>query len=582
MLRKKVLAIVLAGVLALGITACAPAQTPASQQSAPAQEQSAAPEQQNAAAQNSEGAAAAEAQTPTGAFPGTPEADTVVLDITSEPVNINSMMVSDQISMGILQHAMSGLTRLDANDSPVADVAESWDINEDKTVYTFKLRQDAKWSNGDPVTANDFYYAYMWQLDPTNAAVGAYFIYENVKGAQDFYDGKADASQLGIKVIDDYTLEIEWNRPITDGLFYVSLPTYFPVNQKAFEQIGADQYAMDADKIVTNGPYKITEWVHNDHITLEKNADHFNADNINIPKARLVMINDENARLNVFMAGELDMTNLYSDQIEQIKSQSEGSLRKYFDGGSYFLGFNSKSEHLSNANLRKALALSIDTQSLLDNVIADGSEAADGLVPHVVGGADGKPYAEGRGSLFAYDPQAAKGYLDQALTELNITAADLKPTLSVYESTYSQNQAAYLQQQWKDNLGIDVEIVVLPLKALYEAKMAGDYEMSVEAYGADINDAMAFLQILTTDNANNFLNYSSAEYDKLINDANATADPVERQNLMIQAEKMLIDDMIIGPLYFTCTTYAVSDKLTGLVRSPFQMFSLVNGASISQ
>ncbi len=573
MLRKKIMALVFAGVMVLGLVACAPTQG----QNAGAQQSAASQEQQGETAQDG-----SDAQTsPTGVFPGTPEADTVVIDVTMEPVNVNSMMVADQISMSILQHTMSGLTRLDANDMPIADMAESWEISDDKTVYTFKLRQDGKWSNGDPVTANDFYYPIMWQLDPANGAVGAYFLYENIKGGQEYYDGAADASQVGLKVIDDYTFEIEWARPMTDGLFYLTLPAYMPVNQKAFEEIGADKYAMDADKIVTNGPYRIADWVHDDHIMLEKSEDYYNADQINIPKVRLAMISDSNARLNVFMASELDMTNLYSDQIEQIKSQSEASIHKYFDGGSYFIGFNQKNELLANANLRKALAYAVDMQSLLDNVIADGSEAADGLVPGVIGGVDGKPYAEARGSLFAYDPEAAKGYLEQALSELNMTAENLTLALSVYDSTYQQDQAAYLQQQWKENLGLNVEIRVLPLKALYEAKMAGDFEMSVEAFGADVNDAMAFLQIFTTGNANNYLNYANPQFDQLIEQAKVETDAAARQDMMIQAEKMLLDDMTIGPMYFTCTTYAVSDKLTGMVRSPFQLFSLTSGAKIS-
>ncbi len=562
MLRKKIAAILLAAVMAISITACAPNK------------------QQNDQTQQGQ-QAAADSKVPAGAFPGTPESDTVVLDITAEPMSLNSMSVNDQISMGVLQHVMSGLVRLDENDNPVADVAESWEMSEDKTVYTFKLREDAKWSNGDPVTANDFYYAMMWQMKPENGAVSAYFIYENIKGALDYYDGKADASQVGIKVIDDYTLEIEWNRPMTDGLLYAVLPAYLPMNQKAFEEIGADQYAMDADKLITNGPYRIAEWVHDDHLTLEKSEDHYNAGNINIPKVKLVMIGDANARVNVFTAGELDMTNLYSEQIEQIKSQSESAIHQYLDGGSYFLSFNMQNEYLSNANLRKALSYAVDVQSLLDNVIADGSQAADGLVPGVIGGVDGKPYSEARGSLFAYDPDAAKEYFDKALSELNMTAADLKLALSVYDTTYSQDQAAYLQQQWKEKLGLDVEIIVLPLKALYEAKAVGDFEIGVEAFGADVNDALAFLQIMTTGNANNFSKYSDPQFDKLVSDATLSSDPAQKQELMIQAEKMLIDNAVIGPMYFTCTTYALSDKLTGVVRSPFQMFNLTNGAKIS-
>ncbi len=558
---RKIVALLVLVALIAGLTACGPAAAP------DAIQQSIAPE---------------ETKEQTGVFPGTPESDMVTLDLTSEPMSLNSMVTNDRSSITVLQHVMAGLMRLDENNEPVADVAESWEISEDKTVYTIKLRQDMKWSNGDAVTANDFYYAWLWQLDPANAGQSAYFLYENIKGGQEYYEGKADATQLGLKVLDDYTLQIEWNRPMPDGLFHLALSAYMPMNQKAFEQIGAGQYALDADKIVTNGPYNLVEWTHDDSILLEKNEEYFDAQRIKIPKVKLVMIDDSNARLNAFMAGELDQTNLYDDQIKQVENLSKNSLYRYFDGVSYYFSFNMQNENLKNTNLRKALAYSVDIQSLLDHVIADGSERADGLVPRTIAGVDGNSYADARGSLFDYDLEAAKGYLGQALTELGKTAEELKLTLSVYDSAYSQTQAAYIQQQWKDNLGLDVEIEVLPVKALYEAKGAGDYEIGIEIFGADIDDPIAYLQGFLTDNPNNYGRYSNPQYEQLIRDANTEGDAKKRQDMMIEAERILIEDMALGPMYFTCTTYAVSDKLKGLVRSPFQVLSVTNGASIAQ
>ena len=516
-----------------------------------------------------------------GAFPGTTDEDTVVLDITTEPVEMNSILVCDAVAMSILSHCMSGISRLDRNDEPVADLAEKWDISADNTKYVIYLKQNAKWSNGEPVTAKDFYFAWVTQMKPDTGAFMASFLYENIKNGEAFYNGQADESELGIKVRDDYTLEIEWSHPMTDGLFLLALPMYFPMNQKAYEEIGAAEYGKDADKMVTNGAYRLTEWTHDDHMMLEKWDDYYNASDIRIPKVKLAMIGDTNTRLNAFTTGEIDLCNIYSEQIAQVKDKDEKAIHTYIDGGTWYLGFNMENEYLVNENIRKALAYSIDTQSLLDNVIADGSVAADGLVPEMIAGAGEKSYASARGSLFAYDLENAKKYMELALEELKIAAADIKLTLDVVDTSYSQNQAAYIQQQWKTNLGIDVTINAQAWKALQEAKENGDFNISIEANGPTENTAMTFLEYFASDNVNNMGKYSNPEYDRLLADADEQGDAGKKQELMIQAEKLLLDDMAMGPLYFTCTTYAVSDKVEGLVRTPFQYFNVCDGASIN-
>lgn len=511
-------------------------------------------------------------------FPGTKEADMVTLNITSEPNDLNPMRVGDAISVSVLAHCMSGFTRLDENDNAVADLADSWEISEDNTIYTMHLKKDAKWSNGDAVTVNDFYYSWVKQMNPETGSNYAYYLYDNIKNGAAFYNGEADESALGLKVVDDYTMTIEWSHPIAEanGLFYLAQPFFLPVNEKAYEKIGDEEYAKDADKMVTNGAYNITEWVHDDHITMEKADTYYDAESISIPKMKLVMVGDANAAVNAFTAGEIDLCSLYSDQIAQIEKISKKAIKSYGDGGTWYINFNGKDENLSNVNLRKALAYSVDTQSLLDNVIDDGSTVADGLVPGVIAGAGGKSYAEARGSLFQYDKDAAVDYLDKALEELGKTKEELKLVFWGSDSTYNQNQAAYLQQQWKENLGLDVKLKSLSANALQEAQYNGEHSFVVDGWGATENDAVTFLENFMSTNLNNTIQYSNPEYDKLLQEARQEKDSQKRQELLIQAERILIDDMAIGPMYFSCTTYAVSDKLQGLIRTPFQSFSLRN------
>lgn len=509
-------------------------------------------------------------------FQGTQGKDMVTLNVTSEPTELNPMRMSDTIAQSILYHCMSGFTKLNDKDEPVADLAESWDINDTDTTYTMHLKKDAKWSNGDSVTANDFYYSWITQMKPSTGSIFAAYLYKNIKNGEAFYKGEVDESQLGLKVLDDYTLEIQWSHPMPNGLFYLSQPYFLPINQKAYEKIGDKQYAKDADKMVTNGAYKITEWVHDDHITMEKSEEYYNASKINILKVKLVMIGDANTSLNAFTAGEIDLCSLYNEQIRLVKEKSRDAIQSYIDGGSWYLSFNTQDKYLSNINLRKALSYSVDVQSLLDNVINDGSIVADGFVPDVIKGAEGTSYAEKRGSLFKYNKGKANEYLDKALQELGIDKKDIKLVFWASDTTYNQNQAAYLQQQWKENLGLDVELKFTAVKALSEAMTNGDYSFAMDGWGPSENDAITFLENYTTENMNNHVKYSNPKYDKLIEDSINESDSKKRQEILIQAEKILIDDMVIGPMYFTCTTYAVSDKLVGLVRTPFQFFNVLN------
>lgn len=556
MMLKKALAVILSLACVMGLSACSTAETDAS------------------------GGGASATSTANNPFPGSPDADTVVIDMTSDAVDLNPLMLQDSISMTVLTHCMAGLTRLDENDQPVADIAESWDISDDGLTYTMHLREDATWSNGDPVTANDFYFSWMTQMDPATGSPLADLLYTNIKNGEAYYSGTAKAEEVGVEVLDDYTLRVAWERPISTALFLMGMPVYFPVQQAAYERIGADQYAQDPQKMLTNGPYELTEWVHEDHMSLVKSETYFGADSIRIPKLKLVMIGDSNTRLNAFLGGELDMANLFSDQIEQVSSQSTDAVDSYIDGGAWYFDFNTKNRYLSNADLRRALAYGVDIQSLLDNVIQDGSLAAAGFVPDDIAGANGTSYADARGSLFSYDPDAARSYLEKALSTLGITADELKLSLTVNDTSYSQTQAAYVQQQWKQTLGLDIEINVLTAKAQSEAKRNGDYDLSITGWGPSENDAMTYLEVFTTGNPNNFGSYSNAEYDRLIAAADEELDATKRQGEMIEAEKILIGDMGIGPMYDTCTTYAVSSKVEGLARTPFQLFNVYSKGRI--
>ena len=515
-------------------------------------------------------------------YPGTPDEDMVTIDMRAEPPELNSLLTTDVASGNILRMTMAGLTKLDENDIPQPELAESWDVSEDGTTYTLHLREDSKWSNGEPVTANDFVYAWHMISKPETASAYGFIVYQNVKNGQAVFDGTMDESEMGVKAIDDYTLEVQFENPIPYALHLFSFASFYPLNQKAYEEIGADKYAKEADSIVTNGAYKIAEWVHDDHLTLEKNEDYYGAADISIPKVKYLMMKDTNARMNAFKAGQLDCFNLSGDQIEQFANEGF-ETKSYVDNGNWYFQYNTKVKGLDNAKIRQALGMAIDLQSLCDNVRKDGSIPATGIVPVAINGAENKPYADARGNLVTFDVEQAKALFEEGLKEAGMTADEFKITLLMDDTTQAQKEGAFYQEQWKQALGITVDISPMPFKARLQAMTDGNFDIVFAGWAPDYNDAMTYLDMFTTDNGNNYGKYSSEEYDKLIADAMKEADAVKRQDMLIQAETLLVStDAPVFPLYFSVCPYAVSDKLQGMTRTGFQEFDFQDGATIAK
>lgn len=513
-------------------------------------------------------------------FRGTPDASQITVNLPGSPPELNSMLATDAVSADILRVCMSGLFKLDQNDQPQPDLVETWEVSADNKTYTMHLRADALWSSGDPVTAADFIFAWTYAMNAANASPYSFLLYENIKNGQAFYEGKVPAADLGIKALDASTLQVELEQPIPYALTLFASFIYLPVNQKAFEAIGAENYGKSPETFPTNGAYRMTEWTRDDHILVTKNEAHYNAANIFIPQIRFTMITDTNAALNAFRAGELDTANITGEQMLQLEQESAKNVQKYYDNGTWFLRFNTQSKLLSNAKLRQALGMAIDVQQLCDNVLKDGSVPADGYVPPRIAGAGGKLYAEARGSIHAPKTADAKALWDEGLRELGVDAADVTLRYLADDTTYSKMQAEYFQAQWKQNLGLDVQVDSMPFKARLAATSAGDFDIVFGGWSPDFNDPMTFLSLFTSQSSNNSGHYENAQYDDLIARAMAERDELARQKLLIEAETLLLQDAPIAPLYFSCVPYVVSDKLTGITRTGFQEYDFCDGAQI--
>lgn len=566
---KKLLALLLAGLMAVSAAGCA--STPAAS-SGDTTTNSTTSESETAQKSN---------------YAGTSDPDMVTVDMRAEPPDLNPTTTSDVASADILRMTTAGLFKLDANDQPVPDLAESYTVSEDGKTYTIKLRQDAKWNNGDPVTANDFIYSWTISMTKETASVYGFILYNNIKNGDKFYAGECDASELGCKAVDDYTLEVTFNTPLTYALNLFAFQSYLPVNQKIYEAAGTNSdgtsmYNKDIDTMAYNGPYYVSEWVHDDHITLTKNEDFYDADSISIPKVNYVMMTDANARLSAFQAGQVDCINVNNEQIKQLEALNE-PVYSYTDNSNWYFQYNLEGNKiLSNAKVRMALGNAVDPQSYVDNVLADGSVVANGLVPTSINGANDGKYVDGREDLLTHDVEGAKALFEEGLKELGMSVEDVGTLTYVCDDqTKARTEAEYFQNQWKTVLGIDVEISPMSFKARLDAMENGNFDIVFAGWTPDYNDAMTFLDMFMVGNGNNYGKYNNPEYDELLNQASEEVDAAKRQEILQQAETILIkDDCVVYPLYFSVVNYVKSNKLSGMTRTGFQEFDFCDGAEI--
>ena len=513
------------------------------------------------------------------AYPGTADEDTYVVDFRAEPPELNSLLTSDVTSGDVLRMVISGLYRLDENDQPVPDLAEETTVSDDGCTYTMKLREDATWSNGEPVTAHDFVFAYQTICNPKTGSVYAYIVYDNLLHVNEVYEGKMDPSELGVKALDDYTLEVTFENPLPYAEHLLSFASYYPLNEKAYNEIGADVYGDEADKIVTNGAYTISEWVHEDHITLTANENFYDPDRCAIKNVKYLMLKDSNARLNAFQGGEVDVVNLTGDQMAQAEELGIHT-ESYVDNSVWYLQYNlqHKETGMDNVNIRKALMLAVDTKELCDNVLKDGSVPATGYVPTSINGGNGELYRDTAGDIIEPNVEEAKTLLEKGLEETGLTVEDLnKISLLTDDTDGARRTCQFLQEQWKANLGIEVTINQQPFKNRLDAMQTGNFDVVLAGWVPDYNDPMTYLDMFMTTNGNNYGKYSNEQYDSLLTQAMKESDFDERVSLLVQAEQLgIAEDVVVAPIYFQSTSYAVSDKVKNMTRTGFQEFDFTD------
>jgi oligopeptide transport system substrate-binding protein len=500
------------------------------------------------------------------AYPGTAEENAITVNIASEPPQLFTVTTTDTTSFTVIRHVIENLVELDANDKVVPGVATDWTVSEDGLNYTFNLRKDMKWTNGEPVTAHDFVFAWKSLLTPSFAADYAYFGYI-FKNGLEFNEGTATEADLGFKATDDYTLDITLAYPAPYFLSTLAFGVFAPLNEKAYNEYG-DAYGTDADKMVYNGPFKIASWEHENKLVLEKNPEFYDAAKINLDKITMVMINDSNAAMNSFKAGEVDIIGVNGEQAAMMKAENF-PVFTYDDGSCFYLEYNTLDPQLSNANLRKALTYGIDKKAFVDSIVKNSSKPAVSFTAPALNGLS-KKFNEEVGDLVpTLDIDKAKEYLEKAKAELGTDT--IKLTMICDDGDVAIKNAAFVQEQLKKNLDITIDVQSMPFKSRLERMSNKDFSLVFAGWGPDYNDPMTFLDMFETGNGNNHTSYSSPAYDELLDKVRNELDPKTRFGYLMDLEKMLMNDLPIGPIYWRSRDYVLSGKIdSGVIRTAFQ------------
>ncbi|HDX9628106.1 TPA: peptide ABC transporter substrate-binding protein [Bacillus cereus] len=497
------------------------------------------------------------------------EAKKQVLNVTvaEEIPSLDTAKTMDGTSTHVMQNIFEGLYVLDDQDQPIPAVAKSFQRSEDGKKYTFNLRKDAKWSNGDSVTANDFIFAWKRAINPETASQYAYMLF-HVKNAKEINKGTMPLDNLGVKAINDYKLEVELEQPIPYFLQLLALPIYLPQHESFLKEQGKN-YALEPSNLIYNGPFVLEKWKHEQEFQLKKNATYWDQKKVKLDEINFQIVKDTMTAVNLYEAGDLDRVPINSQFVDKYKGNKE--LHMSSDPGIAMLRFNEKNSALANKKVRQSISLALNKEDFVANFINNGAKSASGLVPvgHV-NEETGKDFRKENGDLSSYDLQNAKKIWKEAKKELGVEQVNLE--FLTFEQDNAKRMAEYIKGDLEKNLhGLTIQIKQQPFKQKLQLEQTGDYDITMANWGPDYKDPISYLELFTTGNPNNKMNYSNARYDELIKKAKTdfVLEPEKRWGALLEAEQVLLEDAAVAPLYHIGSAYVQKDYVKGIEKHQF-------------
>ena len=489
--------------------------------------------------------------------------------------SLDPQQATDGTSFEVIADYTDGLMQMDADGQAVPAIAESYDLSDDGLTYTFHLRSDAKWSNGTPVTAADFVFAWQRAVDPAVASEYAYMLSDigQIKNAAEIIAGDMDKSELGVTAVDDTTLQVELNVPVSYFLSLMYFPTFYPVNEEFFNSCG-DTFATSPETTLSNGAFILDSYepaATAFHLT--KNADYYDAGRIQLSGLSYQVIQDSQQALMSYQTGALDTTLVNGEQVDQVKDDPE--FKTVGAGYLWYVSPNMDAvPELANLNVRLALTMAIDREAITGDGLKDGSAPTYTAVPpEFAAGPDGSDFSadqEKFADVCTYDATAAADYWTKGLEELGITELSLDMVVDADDAP--QKVAQVLKEQWETTLpGLTVNLVVEPKKQRVQDMQDGNYQLGLTRWGPDYADPMTYLGMWVSGNSNNYGLWSNADYDAIIDECTTgdlCTDAEGRWERLYDAEQIVMDEAVIFPLYTQCNAEMLSSKVTGVEYHP--------------
>ncbi len=504
-------------------------------------------------------------------------AGSVTLSLSEEPPQLDSSRATDTVSSQILGHVMEGLLRYDEFNRIAPGVAERWEIDASKA--TFWLREDAFWSDGTRVTAHDFVFAWQTALDPLTASEYSFILYP-IKNAEAINNGQLDTNALGATALNDSTLLVRLERPVAYFDSLLVFPTYFPIKRSFYEE-HQSRYGADASELLYNGPFVIEKWIHGSQLRMARNAQYWDRDRIRLNIIDYAYItSDVNATLNLFKDGKIAIAGLNSENLEDAL-QRQWKLERFNEGCVGYISFNHRSGRLTrNRHLRKALQLAMDTNELVYKIIAmPGNLPGVSFFPVWLQGVEKRFRQEYPAAETQVNIPQARGYLAQAKEELGL---DEWPSLTFLtgDRATTNKISEYLQQEFKEKLGLDIKIDRQIFKQRLAKMSSGDFDMVLAGWCPDYADPLTFGDLFASWNKNNRGEYSSPELDQWVRIAQNSLDPSTRMHAFSQIQKIIDFDAVILPTYESGSVYVRDPRLKGVVKRAVGMDSDYSSAYI--
>lgn len=479
--------------------------------------------------------------------------------LNNEPGTLDPWVNNNGEASQVIAALHEPMLRRDEEGNWAPGLMTNYEANEDHTVHTLTLREGAKWSDGTDITVDDIVYSYQRALDQELGSSIAYR-YFPILNAEEFYNGEVGAEELGVKAVDESTIEITTAEPCDFFVDMMMSAGFAPIQKAAAEEYG-DLYGTDVSKIVSSGPFVLTDWVHQNSMVLEKNENYWDAENVKLEKVEITITSDTNTLTGMYQNGELgamrvsnDMLDLFADENMVTNTRMKVT----------FIEFNPNNEYLSNKNIREAFSIAFNRTLMAEQIMGNGELAAYGLVPPGVLGLDGGDFREQAGNIVtdasdASEIEHAQQLLQTGLDELGKTVEDLEKGFSIQCLAGGQVQAEAIQNMWKTNLGVEIPVSVLEMNVILPMLMEGTFDCVIGGgQDSEYRDPQGFMQFIYDEGK-----WDNEEFRSLVEKAHTQVGN-ERIETWMEIEKLVLENFIYIPQLYAENNWAIAQNVRGL------------------